>query len=73
MRRKAAATKIQAPVFGAGADSGSVEELIAARLSKLLWIPRERLRLDVKLSSLGIDSMIASQFRSWIQQTSHVW
>jgi acyl carrier protein len=71
MRCKAAATKVQAPAFGAGADSGSVKELIATRLSKLLWIPRERLRLDVSLSSLGIDSMIASEFRSWIQQTFH--
>jgi hypothetical protein len=73
MRRKAAATKIQAPAFDVFADSGSVKELIVARLSKLLWIPRERLRLDVSLSSLGINSRIASEFRSWIQQTFHVW
>ena len=71
LKRRAAAANAQASEATVRVQSGNVKELIADRLSKLLWIPRERLRTDVSLSSMGIDSMIASEFRSWVQQTFH--
>lgn len=71
LKRRAAAANIKASEATVRAQGGNVKELIADRLSKLLWIPRERLRIDMSLSSMGIDSMIASEFRSWVQQTFH--
>ena len=41
---------------------GDIKDIVADRLSRLLWIPVQKLRLDVSLSALGIDSMIASEF-----------
>ncbi|KAL7929711.1 acyl transferase domain-containing protein [Trichoderma chlorosporum] len=51
---------------------GAIDDIrnqVVDRLSKLLWIPQERLRAEMSLHGVGIDSMIASEFRSWIQQT----
>ncbi|RYP40773.1 hypothetical protein DL767_001419 [Monosporascus sp. MG133] len=50
-------------------DIDDIQSQVIDRLSKLLWIPRERLRTEVSLDVVSIDSMIASEFLSWIQQT----
>ena len=54
---------------GARGSKGEIKDMVAERLAKLLWVPIEKLKLDVSLSVLGIDSMIASEFRHWMYQT----
>ena len=55
---------------GAGSNSkGEVKDMVAERLSRLLWVPIEKFEMDASLSSMGIDSMIASEFRHWMYQT----
>ncbi|KAF5966955.1 polyketide synthase [Fusarium coicis] len=50
-------------------QSGGIKDIVADRLSRLLWIPVEKLNLDTSLNAMGIDSMIASEFRHWMYQT----
>jgi hypothetical protein len=50
-------------------QGGDIKDVVADRLSRLLWIPVEKLNLDESLNSMGIDSMIASEFRHWMYQT----
>jgi len=38
-------------------------------LSKLLWMPIEKVEVNVSLAGLGIDSMITSEFQHWMYQT----
>ncbi|KAK0613233.1 polyketide synthase [Immersiella caudata] len=56
---------------GAGGrlQGGDIKDIVADRLSRLLWIPVEKLNLEASLNSMGIDSMIASEFRHWMYQT----
>lgn len=61
------------PAAGAAGDTTcDLQNQVMERLSKLLWIRRERLGVEMSLQNVGIDSMIASEFRSWIQQTFNV-
>ena len=48
---------------------GDVKDMVVERLAKLLWVPAQSLSLEATLSGLGIDSMIASEFRHWMYQT----
>ncbi len=48
---------------------GSIKDMVADRLSRLLWVPLDKLKVDASLSSIGIDSMIASELRHWLYQT----
>ncbi|KAF5679435.1 polyketide synthase [Fusarium heterosporum] len=50
-------------------QSGDIKDVVADRLSRLLWIPVEKLNLETSLNAMGIDSMIASEFRHWMYQT----
>jgi len=56
-------------VDGMRGSKGEIKDTVAERLAKLLWTPIENLRMDASLSSLSIDSMIASEFRHWMYQT----
>lgn len=56
-------------VTASQATKGDIKEMVRERLSKLLWIPVEKLETDASLSGLGIDSMITSEFRHWTFQT----
>ncbi|KAI2092193.1 hypothetical protein LOZ63_002180 [Ophidiomyces ophidiicola] len=49
--------------------ASKVLDMVVERLAKLLWMPVENLNPEVSLASLGIDSMIASEFRHWVYQT----
>ncbi|KAE8154714.1 hypothetical protein BDV25DRAFT_135634 [Aspergillus avenaceus] len=51
------------------APATKAKDLVIERLAKLLWLPMEKLEPDTSLAALGIDSMIASEFRHWIYQT----
>lgn len=57
---------------GASDVKGEVKDLVADRLSRLLWVPLDKVAMDSSLSSMGIDSMIASEFRHWMYQTFRV-
>nr|ALQ32770.1 putative polyketide synthase [Fusarium aywerte] len=50
-------------------QTGDIKNVVADRLSRLLWIPVEKLNLETSLNAMGIDSMIASEFRHWMYQT----
>ncbi|PGH13223.1 hypothetical protein AJ79_03781 [Helicocarpus griseus UAMH5409] len=53
-----------------GAESAlKAKDMVIERLAKLLWLPVEKLKPDTSLAALGIDSMIASEFRHWMYQT----
>jgi acyl carrier protein len=54
---------------GMRGSKGEIKDTVAEWLAKLLWTPIENLRMDASLSSLGIDSIIASEFRHWMYQT----
>jgi len=56
-------------VDGMRGSKGEIKDIVAERLAKLLWTPIENLKMEASLSSLGIDSMIASEFRHWMYQT----
>ncbi|XP_014557136.1 hypothetical protein COCVIDRAFT_26142 [Bipolaris victoriae FI3] len=71
-KRRLASAKENQTTVRARVEGQNVEEIVAARLSKLLWIPLEKVRTDVSLSSMGIDSMIASEFRMWLQQALNI-
>ncbi|TLS29970.1 hypothetical protein PpBr36_02598 [Pyricularia pennisetigena] len=43
-------------------------ELIADKFSNLVLVPRDRLDLLRPLSDVGVDSMLAAEFRGWIYQ-----
>lgn len=71
-KRRLASAKENQTTVCARVDGQDVEEIVAVRLSKLLWIPLEKVRTEVSLSSMGIDSMIASEFRLWLQQALNI-
>ena len=52
-----------------GLASAKPKDMVIERLAKLLWLPVEKLKPDISLAALGIDSMIASEFRHWVYQT----
>ncbi|KAF5865927.1 hypothetical protein ETB97_001503 [Aspergillus alliaceus] len=54
---------------GGGPLATRAKDLVIERLAKLLWLPVEKLKPDTSLAALGIDSMIASEFRHWMYQT----
>lgn len=58
---------------GAGAGGvavkGDIKDMIVDRLSKLLWMPIEKVEVNVSLAGLGIDSMNTKEFRHWMYQT----
>nr|POE79798.1 compactin diketide synthase mokb [Quercus suber] len=47
---------------------GDVKDLIIERLAKLLWMPTEKIKGDASLASLGVDSMLITEFRHWLTQ-----
>jgi NADPH:quinone reductase-like Zn-dependent oxidoreductase/NAD(P)-dependent dehydrogenase (short-subunit alcohol dehydrogenase family) len=50
-------------------SAAKAKDMVIERLAKLLWLPVEKLKPDTSLAALGIDSMIASEFRHWMYQT----
>ncbi|KAI6635430.1 Type I Iterative PKS [Pyricularia oryzae] len=56
----------------AGGSSGAVAaqalEVVADKFSNLVLVPRDRLDLLRPLSDVGVDSMLAAEFRGWIYQ-----
>ncbi|KAI0403571.1 polyketide synthase [Xylaria palmicola] len=71
LKRRAASLQPRPAATAAGTTSfvDNIQSQVIGRLSKLLWIPHERLQTDVSLDVVSIDSMIATEFLSWIQQT----
>lgn len=57
-------------VSGASSPAVAKEalELIANKFSNLVLVPRDRLDLARPLSDVGVDSMLAAEFRGWIYQ-----
>nr|ALQ32824.1 putative polyketide synthase [Fusarium dlaminii] len=57
------------PVFASVADSATlriaITQLIKTRFSNLILIPTDQISEDKPLPNFGVDSMIASEFRSW--------
>ncbi|KAF4953184.1 hypothetical protein FGADI_6159 [Fusarium gaditjirri] len=57
------------PVFASVADSATLRiaimQLIKTRFSNLILVPIDQISEDKPLPSFGVDSMIASEFRSW--------
>ena len=66
---KGHSTRLQADVLLAIQDGGSPLEVILAhitkRFSNLVLLPLEKVDKNKSLSSYGMDSMIAAEFRSW--------
>lgn len=46
-----------------------VLKIIAKKFSNLVLIPQEKLNLTISISDVGVDSMLAAEFRAWIFQT----
>ncbi|KLP20845.1 putative polyketide synthase [Fusarium fujikuroi] len=57
------------PVFASVADSATLHiaimQLIKTRFSNLILVPTDQISEDKPLPNFGVDSMIASEFRSW--------
>ncbi|KAF5558961.1 polyketide synthase [Fusarium mexicanum] len=57
------------PVFAPVADSATLRiaimHLIKTRFSNLILVPTDQISEDKPLPNFGVDSMIASEFRSW--------
>nr|ALQ32794.1 putative polyketide synthase [Fusarium bulbicola] len=57
------------PVFASVADSATLRiaimHLIKTRFSNLILVPTDQISEDKPLPNFGVDSMIASEFRSW--------
>ncbi|CZR44814.1 putative polyketide synthase [Fusarium proliferatum ET1] len=57
------------PVFASVADSATLRiaimQLIKTRFSNLILVPTDQISEDKPLPNFGVDSMIASEFRSW--------
>ncbi|KAI1024124.1 hypothetical protein LB504_005090 [Fusarium proliferatum] len=57
------------PVFAPVADSATLRiaimQLIKTRFSNLILVPADQISEDKPLPNFGVDSMIASEFRSW--------
>nr|ALQ33041.1 putative polyketide synthase [Fusarium thapsinum] len=57
------------PVFAPVADSATLRiaimQLIKTRFSNLILVPTDQISDDKPLPNFGVDSMIASEFRSW--------
>ncbi|KAF5688761.1 polyketide synthase [Fusarium denticulatum] len=57
------------PVFAPVADSATLRiaimQLIKTRFSSLILVPTDQISEDKPLPNFGVDSMIASEFRSW--------
>ncbi|TLD11638.1 hypothetical protein PspLS_11510 [Pyricularia sp. CBS 133598] len=51
-----------------GGVAAQALELIADKFSNLVLVPRDRLDLLRPLSDVGVDSMLAAEFRGWIYQ-----
>jgi hypothetical protein len=44
----------------------AVRAVVAKKMSNLILLPMEKLRLDQKLGEFGLDSMLAAEFRTFI-------
>jgi hypothetical protein len=73
---KGHSNRLQADVLLAIQDGGSPLEVILAhitkRFSNLVLLPLEKVDMSKPLSSYGMDSMIAAEFRSWFYQAFQV-
>ena len=74
--QKGHSSRLQADVLLAIQDGGSPLDVILAhitkRFSNLVLLPLEKVDKNKSLSSYGMDSMIAAEFRSWFYQAFQV-
>ncbi|KAI1433783.1 ketoacyl-synt-domain-containing protein [Xylaria sp. CBS 124048] len=70
------ASGLSAEIAEAIASGSTVEELvlgkIATKFSNLVLIPKDKVDVYKPISSVGVDSMLAAEFRAWIFQTFKV-
>ncbi|KIX10093.1 uncharacterized protein Z518_01174 [Rhinocladiella mackenziei CBS 650.93] len=73
---KGHSSRLQADVLQALQDGDSPFQVILAhiaqRFSNLVLLPLEKVDVNKQLSSYGMDSMIAAEFRSWFYQAFQV-
>lgn len=60
------AAEISQAVDGGSSLQDAVLQMTAKKFSSLVLIPRDKLDVDKGISSVGVDSMLAAEFRAWI-------